>query len=100
MRQHRGADALSEDPRREEHRYDAEAQVEVLADDSARLSVQPDRERQMAQIVGHKRDMGGFERDTEPAAPIAMPTVAFAIAGASFTPSPIMATLASAEAFV
>src|SRR3546814_1296761 len=39
-------------------------------------------------------------RSSDPAAPIAMLTVALAIAGASFTPSPTIATLSSPASFL
>jgi len=49
----------------------------------------------MAQIGGHQCHIGDFQRHVRSRRTLAMPTVACGIAGASFTPSPTMATIVS-----
>ncbi len=41
----------------------AEAEVQVLADDPARLAAEPDHDRQLGEVVAHQRDVGGLEGD-------------------------------------
>src|SRR3546814_5018562 len=51
------------DRRRHEQGDDAQADDQILPDDPAGAAAEADRERQMREIVGHQRDIGGLERD-------------------------------------
>src|SRR3990167_7281130 len=59
----RRADVEAEDRRWNEKRDDAEARPQVLFDDRARLPAEAESERQAPQIVRHRGDGGGGERD-------------------------------------
>src|SRR3546814_1359978 len=50
------------DRRRHEQGDDAQADDQILPDDPAGAAAEADRERQMREIVGHRRDIGGLER--------------------------------------
>ena len=92
-----GTDAQAEDGGRDEKGDHAEADPEVLADDAVGLPAQADGEGQVVRSSAIRATSAVSRATSDPAAPIAMPTVALAIAGASFTPSPTIATRSSSS---
>src|SRR3546814_11551916 len=55
--------------RRHEQGDDAQADDQILPDDPAGDAAEADRERQMREIAGHERDIGGLARDVRPRGP-------------------------------
>lgn len=61
------------------------------------MPAQSDRKWKMCAAVGHQRHIRGLKGNVGAAAPMTLPTVAFAIAGASVAPSPTIATFVCAR---
>ena len=97
--QERGADVRGDRaPKRgkgqgHEQRLDGERERDVLADDGERATRVLDQPGQLREVIGHERDVGGLDRGIAAAAPMAIPKLARAMAGASLTPSPTIATV-------
>jgi hypothetical protein len=85
------ADVQAEEGGEDEERDDREAGDEVLPDDAAGGAAEPhgERRRPRSSLISAMSQVSNAT--VEPAAPIAMPTSARAIAGASLTPSPTIA---------
>ena len=78
--------------RDDEHNDYGQRESKILVNDPPGMPAEGKSEDYVLQVVAHESDVGCLHRNVCAGCPMAMPTVAVASAGASFTPSPTIAT--------